>query len=46
MTPHIHIDPVVLLAGFAMTLIAGSLWRYAAIRMGDTKVSRAMLFAY
>lgn len=46
MSPHIHIGPAEILVTFAGVLIVGTAWRFAAMKMGDKPLARAMLFAY
>lgn len=44
--PHVHIGLVEGAVVFTTVLLFGTLWRYMALKAGDTAIGRTMLFAY
>lgn len=43
---HIHVSTLTALTIFLMVLIMGTFWRFAAMRLADHPIGKAMAFMY
>jgi hypothetical protein len=43
---HVHVSAVTAITVFLMVILVGTFWRFAAMRLAETPIGKAMAFAY